>query len=337
MMRIRSYCQLATRGFRPRMEDELFTSIRPDSWSGVGVFDGHAGKKAAQLTKQRLPKRILQKLNESKDAIFADTKAIHKIFQQECATLQEELRIARVQSGSTAVMIFFHPSSPYIHACWVGDSRAIVGDEKGECLHATQDHKPTNDTEKQRIMETGGFIENDEGVVRVNGYLSLSRAFGDFVKQFALHMNKTKEYDSLHAPLIAIAECASFPLPSHPFFVLLACDGLWDVFSNKEVTQFITTKSDVPCMTLLKNLTTEAIEKRHSYDNVSMILLRFGNGISKPREKVTEQENLATLFSKLNIRRKGHVRSRKTTKRKTVQSRSHKRNRLRSSTRKKTN
>jgi len=58
-------------------------------------------------------------------------------------------------------------------------------------------------------------------------------------------------------------------------FLLLACDGLFDVFTGEEVVRFVRTNMEEHgdpqrcCM----NLTFEAIRKRNSRDNVSVILI----------------------------------------------------------------
>ena len=40
----------------------------------------------------------------------------------------------------------------------------------------SEDHKPDNQKEMERIQRSGGFVEDG----RVNGMLALSRALGDF-------------------------------------------------------------------------------------------------------------------------------------------------------------
>ena len=56
-----------------------------------------------------------------------------------------------------------------------GDSRAIAS-VRGHPQLLSFDHKPNHFREKERILDGGGFVENN----RVNGNLALSRAFGDF-------------------------------------------------------------------------------------------------------------------------------------------------------------
>ena len=58
----------------------------------------------------------------------------------------------------------------------VGDSRAIAS-VKGRVESLSEDHKPCNELETQRIIAAGGWVEFN----RVNGNLALSRALGDFV------------------------------------------------------------------------------------------------------------------------------------------------------------
>lgn len=57
----------------------------------------------------------------------------------------------------------------------IGDCRSVIC-RNGKALCLSQDHKPTNAFETKRIKEAGGHIECG----RVNGRLSVSRAFGDF-------------------------------------------------------------------------------------------------------------------------------------------------------------
>ena len=57
----------------------------------------------------------------------------------------------------------------------VGDSRCIASiNGKAEALSV--DHKPSDQYERARIENAGGFVEFN----RVNGNLALSRAVGDF-------------------------------------------------------------------------------------------------------------------------------------------------------------
>ena len=58
-------------------------------------------------------------------------------------------------------------------------------------------------------------------------------------------------------------------------FLLLACDGLFDVFTEPEVVDFVKRQMEAHGDTQLccQNLTYEAIQKRNSRDNVSVILV----------------------------------------------------------------
>ena len=57
-----------------------------------------------------------------------------------------------------------------------GDCRSVLCREGGITEALSFDHKPTNEVEKKRIIESGGFV-NQFG--RVNGNLNLSRSIGD--------------------------------------------------------------------------------------------------------------------------------------------------------------
>ena len=75
-------------------------------------------------------------------------------------------------------------------------------------------------------MQAGGFIA--EG--RVNGSLNLSRALGDMeYKQSPLPPGEQM--------VTAMPEIRSLDLEPGHEFILLACDGIWDVLTNQEVSR----------------------------------------------------------------------------------------------------
>lgn len=100
---------------------------------------------------------------------------------------------------------------------------------RGRVQQLSFDHKPNNELESKRIIAAGGWVEFN----RVNGNLALSRALGDFV--FKRNEGKKAEEQIVTAyPDVEVRE-----LTGDHEFVLLACDGIWDVLSNEEVLEFV--------------------------------------------------------------------------------------------------
>ena len=60
---------------------------------------------------------------------------------------------------------------------YVGDSRAVLS-RAGSAIALSEDHKPLQDRELERIHKAGGFV-TEQG--RVNGNLNLSRSIGRLV------------------------------------------------------------------------------------------------------------------------------------------------------------
>lgn len=140
-----------------------------------------------------------------------------------------------------------------------GDSRAVAC-VNGETLPLSRDHKPTLKDERKRIKAAGGFVEHK----RVNGNLALSRALGDFIFKrndhippqeqivtgneilYKIKMN-TKIYLILtfnvkNIACVAFPEVQQFPVTEEWEFVVLACDGIWDVMTSEEVVRFVRTR-----------------------------------------------------------------------------------------------
>lgn len=93
----------------------------------------------------------------------------------------------------------------------------------------SNDHKPSNESEAKRIVAAGGWVEFN----RVNGNLALSRALGDFV--FKRNEKKSAEEQIVTAyPDVVVKD-----IREDLEFIVLACDGIWDVMTNEEVVQFV--------------------------------------------------------------------------------------------------
>lgn len=140
----------------------------------------------------------------------------------------------------------------------VGDSRGILVSTEGRILLATKDHKPSrrlrsrererriffilcllgDQAERQRIQEAGGTVL----IQRVNGSLAVSRALGDF--EYKNNSNRRAD-QQLVSPEPEIT-CHTRNLSTNSgkqdeqvAFIVLACDGIWDVMTNEELAAYI--------------------------------------------------------------------------------------------------
>ena len=122
-------------------------------------------------------KRALKQEHElSQDEVFEKVKSgvLHGFLE-----LDEKLRkIPEVangedKSGTTAVCALI--TNKYIIFSTCGDSRGVLSRDAKPVL-VTQDHKPSNPPERERIQNAGGSVM----IQRVNGSLAVSRALGDF-------------------------------------------------------------------------------------------------------------------------------------------------------------
>jgi serine/threonine protein phosphatase PrpC len=192
-----------------------------------------------------------------------------------------------VDAGSTANTVLI--MGRRVYSCNVGDSRTIISREQ-KLLLCSNDHKPAREDEARRIREAGGFIFQN----RVMGELAVSRAFGDRelkksmqeimapeeLEQMSLRDAKSDGEEALvkdySQPLvIARPEFLVSELTEKDDFVLLACDGLFDVFPNAEVVRFVLEemRQHHDAQRACENLSYTAIHQRIAHDNVSIVLL----------------------------------------------------------------
>lgn len=144
----------------------------------------------------------------------------------------------------------------------VGDSRAVLG-KRGRAVELSKDHKPNCTSERLRIEKLGGVIYDGY----LNGQLSVARALGDW------HMKGAK---GSKAPLSSEPELHEVVLTEEDEFLIIGCDGLWDVMSSQYAVtvvrkQLMTHNDPEKCS---KELVREAL-KRNSCDNLTVVIICF--------------------------------------------------------------
>ena len=131
------------------------------------------------------------------------------------------------ESGCTAIVGIL--TDTHIIVANAGDARGILM-QNGAVRAMSFDHKPFNPEENKRIEAAGGCVS----MRRVNGDLAVSRALGDFGYKQTTDLPAKEQMVSAF-PDIEIAERDGDG--SDFQFLLLCCDGIWDVMSNDEAGQ----------------------------------------------------------------------------------------------------
>ena len=243
------YGLCSMQGWRVEMEDAHTAVIGlpygMKDWSFFAVFDGHAGAKVSAFCAEQLLEHIIanedfhgkldiQEGTEIQPSLEEVKKGIKTGFLKldEMMRTMPEMMSGEDKSGSTAVCAIVSPEHVFFANC--GDSRAALC-RGGKCSFATQDHKPVNPTEKERIQNAGGSVM----IQRVNGSLAVSRALGDFEYKNVEGKGPCEQLVSPE-PEIYVQDRS----PEDQFLVL-ACDGIWDVMTNDELCSFVISRMQV--------------------------------------------------------------------------------------------
>merc|ERR1719326_1935517 len=142
---------------------------------------------------------------------------------------EEMLRRNITQSGCTACVCLLQEErhARVIYTAHLGDSRAVMS-RGGSATRLTSmtDHKATDPLEGKRVIEAGGQIIND----RVNGMLAMTRALGDFMLKMPQLPNDV---------VSNVPDITSTDVTQQDTFVIIACDGLWDVVSDQQAIDLV--------------------------------------------------------------------------------------------------
>ncbi|XP_015120316.1 protein phosphatase 1B isoform X2 [Diachasma alloeum] len=273
------YGVASMQGWRMEMEDahRAITGLEGglSDWSYFAVFDGHAGALVSAHSAEHLLESIMQTEEFKAEDVI---KGIHSGFLRLDHEMRDLPQINVEKSGSTAVCAFISPKHIYIANC--GDSRAVLC-SSGNPVFATRDHKPVLPAEKERIQAAGGSVM----VQRVNGSLAVSRALGDYEYKNVEGRGPCEQLVSPEPEIFVRDRDAQ-----HDEFLVLACDGIWDVMTNEDLCDFIYSRllltDDLEAVT---NQVIDTCLYKGSRDNMSIVLVTFP-AAPKPNAEAQRKE-----------------------------------------------
>jgi serine/threonine protein phosphatase PrpC len=241
-------------GHRPTMEDAHATYVN-EHMAFFGLYDGHGGRNVADFAASYLHKALVNHFKESSLDEYSIPSLLHQAFLTTHTQLDHLLGTA-LHQGCTALTSLIYKNTLYVANA--GDSRAVLC-RKGKAIELSTDHKPNRPDEKERIEKQGGNVTM-RSVARVNGILAISRALGD---------------KALNPYVIPDPEITITPLTPDDQFIIMACDGVWDVIDNQEAVNVVRQALAVDSPNLesaAEELKNHALIKG-SRDNISVILI----------------------------------------------------------------
>lgn len=238
--------------FRRSMED-VHTYVKNFAsrldWGYFAIFDGHAGSQASEWCGSHLHTMI------EKDILEDESKDIREILNDSFVQIDKQINSKlEGNSGCTAAVCVLRWELPdtnsahnnnsnshkstdnkkdineefpialnqhkrKLYTANVGDSRIVLF-RNGNSIRLTYDHKASDILEMQRVEAAGGLIMKS----RVNGMLAVTRSLGD------------KFFDTL---VIGNPFTTSVEITTEDKFLIIACDGLWDVIDDQEACELI--------------------------------------------------------------------------------------------------
>ncbi|KAK9058700.1 hypothetical protein SSX86_023542 [Deinandra increscens subsp. villosa] len=248
--------------------------------SFYAIFDGHGGPEAASYVKENamrlffedsdLPQAAPAGASGLDDVVDSDLflKQVevshYKAFLQADQALADESSVS-CYCGTTALTVLI--MGRHVVTANAGDCRAVVC-RNGSAMQITQDHTGLACLqEKERCQRLGGYFDT-EGYL--NGQLGVTRALGDW------YMKKEKL-------LIAEPDVRRIALTDNDEFMIIACDGIWDVMSNQEAVTLVRCqlRQHNDPQRCAKVLVNQAL-RLHSTDNLTVIVVCFSSQTVTP-------------------------------------------------------
>jgi len=248
-------------GKKDTQEDRFIQGVRMGKLgTAFGIFDGHGGVQSAEYAGKHLPNNVArchqQRSGTTKRDSAVDSKRVLAAMEEAFPLTDRELlnyaRRKGFNDGTTALLMLIAGTDVEnltLFTAHVGDCRAVLC-RGGQAVRLTQDHRPDRKDEQKRIREAGGGVFQVSGIWRCTSaagaaramdarasfkesdshlYLSCSRTLGDA----ELKLNADRPILSNQPDL----GCQK--IGPEDLFVVLACDGVWDILDDQTVVDIV--------------------------------------------------------------------------------------------------
>lgn len=237
-------------GKRSSQEDSI---IVRDDLNLYAVCDGHGGpdtSKAASIEIANIFEEEKENYSYENASDFV-SEVVHK------AT--DKIQQMKLEDGSTLCLALVctdeYNYRRKVVTAHLGDSRALIVCSDGSARDLTRDHKASVRSEFERVHNDFGCVTKEN---RLDSVLQVTRSIGDY-DVFGVEREP---------------EMNEFDLSENDKFLVICCDGVFDVLTNEDVAKLIVNISSAnEAAYAIRNAAFSAL----SSDNISAIVIDLKN------------------------------------------------------------
>lgn len=212
--------------------------------------------------------------SNARDVVAPDVETLKRDDQKRrsgSSQQQQHIRTDSLLSNSSVSSSVRGPDRRRVlYTANAGDARVVLS-RSGRALRLSYDHKGSDRSEGKRVQEAGGTILNN----RVNGVLAVTRALGDaYMKDLVTGHPYTTE---------------TVLIPGEDEFLILACDGLWDVCTDQQAVDLI---REVPNERLASKILVDHALKEYSTDNLTVMVVRLLDESTRRRKSAAMMQDV---------------------------------------------
>ncbi|CAG8540691.1 583_t:CDS:2 [Ambispora gerdemannii] len=246
---------------------------------GTGHFSKHAKDHLADFIltdpsflKANYREAIINGFKKEDEALFVMYGPSHKGGTTATGKRFDMFRPSH-KGGTTATAALFFKNRNQFYIANVGDSTAVLGSKDGskaEAIHLTYDDNLDKEEERIRLKDARAQVRRGR-IIRAGCSVNMTRALGDF--DFKSPQTGTGKDWISPIPHIDVVNL----IPFEDEFLIMASDGLWNVYDEQTVVEAVTEGLDLgyDVHQIADALASSAANATSKADNVTVMLVFF--------------------------------------------------------------